>query len=222
MITDNASLEIFQGLNWKIYQVNDDRHCGSAFDIISYLHRDITRILKAVRKEKHEGLGKRICVTISWAFAVASRFHINVADEAWKRFPGCCPYCKGASCVCKERASSRQTVTAARDRPISLRDWQAMFAAIYPNNKLQDSVMHLAEEIGELSEAVRNFFAVHSDDSFSNISEEIVDIFANILGVANCLDFDVAALLADYYKDGCPKCHQSSCKCGYVAVDQPI
>ena len=82
--------------------------------------------------------------------------------------------------------------------------------------------MHLAEEIGELSEAIRNFFAVHSDEAFNNIAEEIVDIFANLLGTANCLDFDVAALLADYYKDGCPKCQQCPCRCGYIVVDQPV
>ena len=222
MITSHASLEMFQEFNWKIYQLNDDRHCSSVVDIISYLHRDITRILKAVRKEKHQELEKRICVTFRWAFAVASRLHINVAHEMWKRFPGCCPYCKGAVCDCKERADSRQALTAARDRPESLRDWQKMFAAIYPNNKLQDSVMHLAEEIGELSEAIRNFFAVHSDEAFNNIAEEIVDIFANLLGTANCLDFDVAALLADYYKDGCPKCQQCPCRCGYIVVDQPV
>lgn len=222
MITDNASLEAFQQFNWGIYQLNDDRHCASVVDIISYLNRDITRILKAVRKEKYEDLGKRMCVASSWAFAFASRLHINVADEIWKRFPGCCPYCKVVVCVCKERASHRQSVTAARDRPMSFRDWQQMFAAIYPGNKLQDSAIHLAEEIGELHEAVRNFFAVHSDEAFDNIAEEIVDIFANLFGVANCLGFDIASAMAEYYKNGCPKCRLSPCECGYVLVDQPI
>ncbi|MDO8530521.1 MAG: MazG-like family protein [bacterium] len=221
MLTNDVSLEGFLRVNWEIYQRTDDRHYTSA-DIISYVHRNITHILKAVRKERHAEVNYRICVTLSWVGSLACRLHIDVANEIWKRFPGCCPYCGGTVCFCKERAATRQTVAPATPRPVSLRDWQYLFAAIYPRNTLQDSTMHLAEEIGELSEAFRNFLASHSDEWFSNIAEETVDIFANLFGIANCLHFDIASSLAEYFRKGCLKCQQCPCNCGYVTIDKPI
>jgi len=223
MIDRLDSLQDFQNLNKEIYSLTDDRNYTST-DLLSYLHCHITKILKAVRKEKYVNVGYNLCMGFSWAFAVANRFHICVADEMWKRFPGKCPYCGLTPCVCKERRDDRQDLPQGplALRPVSVADWQRMFDSIYPNNTIKDSAIHLAEEIGELSEAVRNYLAVHGDNYFDKIAEEMIDIFANLMAVANCLKLDLGSLSADYFAKGCPKCERSPCECGYVAIDHPI
>jgi len=218
----NISLEEFQEFNKKMYKVVDDRNYSNT-DLASYVLRHVTQVLKAVRKVKYDNIGYHLCMAFSWSSAIANRFHIDLAKEIWKRFPGICPYCSGAPCVCKERSKERQLLTEKSNgiQPASLLAWQKMFAGIYPGNTIQGSAMHLAEEIGELNETVRNYLATHNKDWFDKIIEELVDVVSNLFGVANCLSFDLGAQSAYYFKHGCPKCHQNPCNCGYVSVDQP-
>ncbi len=163
-------------------------------------------------------------MAFSWSSTLANRFHIDLAKEMWKRFPGMCPYCKNAPCKCKtHRAKDRKNLNGEKRRkqPISLTEWQRMFAKIYPNN-ITNSAMHLAEEAGEVDEAIRNYLATHSADWFDKIVEELVDVITNIWSVANCLKFNLVDGLVDYFMHGCPQCHEAPCRCGYVITDNPI
>lgn len=222
MIKSNFSLEDFQKLIRKIYLVTNDRNYSS-IEIFSHLHRYITQILKAVRKGKYDNIEYHLCMAFSWSVALANRFHIDLTNETWSRFPGICPYCLGAPCTCIRRAKERRRTPEIQKRkqPVSLSDWQKMFHDIYPN-VLINSAVHLAEEAGEVDEAIRNYSAVHSNDWFDRIVEELVDVISNIYGVANCLRFNLADGLADYFVQGCLKCHKPSCGCGYVTIDNPI
>jgi len=222
MIPSDSSLARFQSLNKEIYlATNDCNH--SNMEMFSRLHRHITQVLKAVRKKKHETMGYHLCMALSWSFALANRFHINLANEMWEFFPGFCLYCSDAPCSCKERARERRKLKGESngEQPVSLFDWQAMFAKIYPNVVI-NSAMHLAEEAGEVDEAIRNYSATHDPNWFRKIVEELVDVITNIFGVANCLHINLAVGMAGYFGDGCSKCHKSPCDCGYVATDQPI
>lgn len=222
MISDNSSLTEFQELNKEIYLVANDRNYSNT-EIFSRLHRHTTQILKAVRKEKYEDLKYHLCMSFSWSMAMANRFHIDVAAEMWKRFPGVCPYCKRAPCGCKERAKERQKnlISPTREQPVSLVDWQKMFGEIYPN-VIINSAIHLAEEAGEVDEAIRIYLATHDIDWFNKLIEELIDVITNIFGVANCLKFNLAAGVVAYFVQGCPGCNRTPCACGYVATDQPV
>jgi len=223
MISSSSSLTDFQKINREIYLVVNDR-CYDITGLFSHLHRHITQILKAVRKKKYVNIKYHICMAFSWAMALANRFHIDVADEMWGFFPGFCPYCNSVPCVCfPERVRNRQKLAGKSmgERPTALFEWQAMFARIYPN-VIEHSAMHLAEEAGEVNEAIRNYSSTHNQEWFRKIAEELVDVITNIFGVINCLRLDLAAGLADYFAGGCPKCRQSPCSCDYVAVDYPI
>lgn len=219
MISNVSSLAEFQANNSNIYQVTNDRNY-SREEMFSRLHRHITHVLKAVRKEEHDPVMYHLCMALSWALAMLNRFHIDLKDDMWKRFPGICPYCSEAPCCCSQRPKERQKLTGKFRgiQPVSLRDWQQMFAEVYPNVVLV-SAMHLAEEAGEVDEALQAHSATHQEDWFWKVVEELVDVITNIFGVANCLKLDLATGMASYFADGCPKCHCSSCECGYVAVD---
>jgi NTP pyrophosphatase (non-canonical NTP hydrolase) len=222
MIHDGSSLKEFQELNNKIYLVVNDRNYSNA-EILSILHRHITQVLKAVRKEKYDNVEYYLCMSFSWAFALLNRFHIDLDKEMWKRFPGYCPYCSTAPCSCKERAEDRQETAGKSEgqKPESMMEWQEMFARIYPNLVI-NSAMHLAEEAGEVDEAIRNYSATHNKEWFIKIMEELVDVVTNIFGVANCLKINLAAELVNHFDRGCTKCHQIPCECGFVTVDKPI
>ncbi len=222
MITCESSLKEFQELNKQIYLVVNDRKY-SIQEIFSNLHRHITHILKAVRKEIYSSIEYHLCMALSWSFALANRLHINLAKEMWKSFPGCCPYCLTAPCSCKDRPPERQKMAgkAKGKHPVSMFEWQQMFWRIYPNVIL-NSAVHLAEEAGEVDETIRNNSATHAGKWFKKTVEELIDVITNIFAVASCRDLNLAAGMASYFAKGCPKCCRLPCRCGYVSVDKLI
>jgi len=95
-----------------------------------------------------------------------------------------------------------------------------MFWEIYPNI-IQNSAIHLAEEAGEVDEAIRNHIATHNILWFQKIKEELVDTITNIFAVASCLHINMADEMTEYFVNGCPGCKTLLCECGYVTVDKP-
>ncbi len=212
----NLTLTSFQGLNSKIYMVQNDRNYNAA-DMVSRIHRYCTQVLKAVRKGQTELVDFWLCMGFSWSLALANRLHIDLESEMWCRFPGVCPYCNSVPCVCKERAAERVATPAIMGvHPASLSEFQKMFARIYPHNTLQDAAMHLAEEVGETSEALEFFMGTHKQDLFKEIVVELVDMITNMFAVATALKLDLAVEMEKHFSDGCPRCHQVPCGCGFT------
>ncbi|WP_299444993.1 MazG nucleotide pyrophosphohydrolase domain-containing protein [uncultured Phycicoccus sp.] len=67
------------------------------------------------------------------------------------------------------------------------------------------TVAWLAEEVGELAQAVRK--GTHADRE-----HEFADVVAWVASLANQTGVDLDAALARY-ADGCPKCGESPCRC---------
>lgn len=215
-------LRDLQELNTVIYGIPNDRRY-SLVDIISYIHDHSTRLLKSVRKNDHQYTKYYICSAFSWTLACASRMHIEVADEMWKCFPGCCPYCSGRPCICKQRGNSRSNLERKQCELVTVSEWQKMLGEIYPGNTLTDSAMHLAEEIGELSVSSRNYQRTSDEDHLAKFIEEVIDVFANLFAVSTCLKISLGDALARYFSQGlCLKCRQSPCECSYVEFDTPV
>jgi NTP pyrophosphatase (non-canonical NTP hydrolase) len=67
------------------------------------------------------------------------------------------------------------------------------------------TVAWLAEELGELAQAVRK-------GTRAEIEHEFSDVLAWVATLANMLDVDLATVV-DRYRDGCPKCGALPCAC---------
>ncbi len=155
------SLGEFQKLNDAIYGTVNSINYGRAA-MVSRMHRYITQALKCVRKGKTDQMGYYLAMAFSWSLAFANRMRIDLEKETWKRFPGLCPYCGTVPCSCTVRAMSRASVDVGETKqPETLREYQEMFRRIYPENKLQGAVTHLAEEVGELDEVLEHFKGTH-------------------------------------------------------------
>src|SRR5207245_1528727 len=138
-------------------------------------------------------------ISFSWLMAVANRLHIDLETEVWKRFPGLCSYCGRQPCACKQtKPKNRQKITkGVGTRPKSLADNQIMFEKIYPSSSrsLADEGVHLAEEMGEVSEAIHNYLGQHKEPLFDEVKLEMADYVSCLFGTANSSYFDVATEL---------------------------
>jgi NTP pyrophosphatase (non-canonical NTP hydrolase) len=67
------------------------------------------------------------------------------------------------------------------------------------------TVAWLAEETGELAQALRK-------GSREQIEHEFSDVLAWVATLANLVDVDLSAVV-ERYRDGCPKCGGTPCAC---------
>ena len=179
----NQSLRYFQVFIGRIYALPDDR-LYSVWDLLSNQERFTMRALKGIRKADHARLQKNLLIAFSWMMAVANRLHIDIESDVWHRFPMLCSYCGHKPCVCKKmKVKTRKKVPVrVALRPRSLAGFQAMFAGIYPpdGRSLADAGVHLAEEMGEVSEAVHKFLGEHKEEHFNEVRLEMADFISSL------------------------------------------
>lgn len=157
----------------------------------------------------------------------------SVEDMLWDKFPAVCPYCQEERHnpdVCSERKAAAggppwqdlARLGARKARPTRLREWQLMFSAIYPAQQTEEfgpSFARLAEELGELAEAVRVF---RSEPGY--FLSEASDVFAWLMHIQNIIDSRGSVLIAargdalertfcKSYPDSCPACGKRQCAC---------
>ncbi len=71
---------------------------------------------------------------------------------------------------------------------------------------IPSTVAWLAEELGELAQAVRKGTREQQEHEFA-------DVLAWTASLANQMGIDLSAAI-QRYADGCPKCHAIPCACG--------
>jgi NTP pyrophosphatase (non-canonical NTP hydrolase) len=217
----NYSVEKLQKMIGEIYGLPDDR-LFSIWDLISNQERFTMRALKGIRKGDRKKLKDNLLISFSWLMAVANRLHINIEEATWKRFPLKCSYCGQSPCECKKIKSGGKA-KFFRDisgRPGSLAGFQKMFRSIYPpdSRSLFEAGVHLAEEMGELSEAVHCYLGEHQKQQFEQIELEAADYVSCVFGVANSAKIDVSKELEKFYWKNCHDCHKSPCECNFTTV----
>lgn len=194
-----------------------------------------------------------IVKALAWWLALCGKLGVrSVEDMLWDKFPSACPYCQQSPHnpdVCTERKAAsvgplwEQLAAlgqrAAGNRPKRLKHWQLMFSRIYPAQQTEDfgrSFARLAEELGELAEAVRVFRAEPG-----YVLSEAADVFAWLMHIQNIIDSKASVTLANRgdvlelafakaYPDGCPACGKRQCACppilpstiGRIAHEVPI
>jgi NTP pyrophosphatase (non-canonical NTP hydrolase) len=219
----NGSLADFQTFINAVYGLPDDR-MFSISDLLSNTERFTMRAIKGIRKGDTKKLTTNLLIAFSWFMAVANRLHIHIEDAVWNRFPETCSYCATSPCECKatKRKTRRHPKIGRKIKPKSLKGFQRMFAAIYPpkTRTLSDAGIHLAEETGEVSEAIHVFLGEHKSKQFHAITEEMADYVSCLLGVASSANLDIAEALAKHYRRNCHVCHKIPCTCGFSYIAQ--
>ncbi len=215
------SLLDFQKFIESVYSLPDDR-LFSLWDLLSHQERFTMRALKGIRKNNRKKLELNLLIAFSWLMSVANRLHIIVEDAVWRRFPMQCSYCGALPCACK-KIKPKQRVKIIRKnsmRPKTLSQFQEMFSRIYPpsSRTLSDAGVHLAEEMGELSEAVLCFLGEHKHKQFVDLQNELADFVSCIFGVANSANIDMANGLSKMFYKNCHVCHKAPCECSFSLI----
>ncbi len=95
---------------------------------------------------------------------------------------------------------------------MKISDFQDLLKELYLQNDLNRGVtstfIWLVEEIGELATILNS-----TDVDKQKVSEEIADIIAWTISIANILDVDIEKALSDKYPNECKKCSSSPCIC---------
>ena len=220
-ILDTHNISNLQGFIESVYGLPDSR-LYSIPDLLSNQQRFTMRALKGIRKGNKEKLVYNLLIAFSWLIAVANRLHINLEGEVWRRFPRLCSYCGKSPCVCKTiKPTARPKISRKESlKPKSIKETQEMFEKIYPSptRTLADAGVHLAEEMGEVSEAIHVFLGEHKEKQFSDITDELADYVSCIMGVANSAKIDVANELAALFSNNCHVCHKAPCQCKFSYV----
>lgn len=112
----------------------------------------------------------------------------------------------------RARTAARKAVRRGASGP-TLRAFQQAIEATYGardrRRGLEATFMWLAEEVGELSRALRG-------RDRANLEEEFADVLAWLATLASLARVDLAEASAKYAR-GCPRCHASPCACRHRA-----
>lgn len=217
----SGSISDLQKINTEIYGVPDDRFFSMP-DLLSNQIRFTMRALKGIRQNNFKKVKLNTAIAFSWLLAITARLHIDMEKVLWRRFPFACSYCGICPCKCKKRKPSKRKVVKLRKsiRPQSLDDFQQMFAKIYPSSSrtTEAAAIHLAEEMGELSEATNTYFAEHHQKQFLVIQNEVADYISCLFSMANSTNINLAGDLSRMYQRNCHICHRAPCICSFTFV----
>ena len=99
----------------------------------------------------------------------------------------------------------------ATHEAMGLAEFQRLIERIYferdSGRGLHATYMWFAEEVGELTRALRR-------DNRENLEEEFADVLAWLVTLASITGVDIAKAAAEKYRTGCPCCNSIPCACG--------
>ena len=221
MLKPHSSFADYQKFVQAVYGISNLRNF-SVHDMISNITRFSMRGLKGIRKNDTEKIKINTVIALSWFMSLMNQFDINVDESVWQRFPYLCSYCGECPCACKLKKIKKRLKIKLNDkiRPKTIADFQKMFNEIYPatSRTLEHAGIHLAEEVGELSEATLMLRGQHTPESFDQFKLEASDLVSCMMGVFNSAGIDYEKTLVEMFSHGCHECHQTPCVCEYNKV----
>lgn len=175
-----------------------------------------------------------VAKAIAWWMALCGKMGVkSVEDMLWSKFPGVCPYCHKNPHnpdICSEKKESDagikwdtlREIKKRGEAPRRIKDWQLLYSSLYPASQTEDygaSFARLAEELGELAEAVRIF-----DREPGYFLSEAADVFAWLMHIQNIVESKnsvrsqnrgnaLEELICSMYPDGCVDCGKKQCSC---------
>lgn len=228
--------EWYLALNAVYWNVNFHRTPELIFTHLAEVVGGIS--LLASGKEKSLPGEDFVPKALAWWMALSGKLRIrSLEDLLWVKFPGVCPYCKVVpheplDCAASKKGQGPEWKELARiaererqNRPTSLGAWQRMFYSIYQAHLTEGygaTFARLAEELGELAEALRLFTAVPG--YFLN---EAADLFAWLMHIQNMIDLNkkipkdrlgvpLEIAFCRAYPDRCLDCDSAVCRCAPI------
>ncbi len=217
----NTTISEYQNFNKEVYSLSNARYFGLG-DMVTNVQRFIMRGLKGIRKNNRDKIKINLLISLSWFMSTMNQLHIDIEKEIWKRFPYVCSYCGSCPCSCTEKEiENRQKVFGdEKKKPKTLEEFQNMFSKIYPSEKrsIEHKGIHLAEELGEFSEAILTYRGQHKDADFEKIAFEAADLFSCFMGVFNSIGTNVAEELSTMFSNNCHICKKAPCECNFLNI----
>lgn len=230
MITAASSLDEWYSLINKIYlQRNYHRSAESIFMHLVEVVGGLSSVASG-KKKPNVTLEEFMPKAVAWWMALAGKLGISSVERMlWAKFPGGCPYCapdKHNDRTCKRTPEAKVNwerlasigVDVKNKKPNTLGGWQAMFAEIYPPKSEQMVFARLAEELGELGEAVRAFPV-----NPGYVLSEASDVFAWLMHLQTTIDLRGEGVIihgqllnANFYSvypGKCKDCGKRLCLC---------
>ncbi len=94
---------------------------------------------------------------------------------------------------------------------MELKDAQNLVRNIYlkrdKERGLERTLLRTFQELAELSDAV------HKEKPMQDIEEEVADVLAWVISIANLLDIDLGHALISKYNNACSRCGRNPCEC---------
>lgn len=222
-VKEGTTIKEYQDFIKEVYGLSNDRYFNVG-DMLTNVERFIMRGLKGIRKGDEEKTKINLLISLSWFMSMMNQLHIDIENESWKRFPYLCSYCADCPCSCKEKRPEerRKVFRDESKRPKTLEEFQIMFNKIYPAEKrtLEHAGVHLAEEMGEFSEAILTFRGAHKDGDFENLELETADLLSCFMSVFSSLEMNVAKELSVMFSNNCHVCKNAPCTCNFVDITQ--
>ena len=75
---------------------------------------------------------------------------------------------------------------------------------------IEHTLLRTFQELAELSDAI------HKERPMQDIRDEIADVYAWVLSIANLLDIDVGDALLKKYNNACSRCGKAPCICSEI------
>jgi len=220
-VKENTTIKEYQNFVKEVYGLPNDRFFSSD-DMLTNMERFIMRGLKGIRIENQEKIKLNLLIALSWFVSLMNRLHINLENEVWQRFPYLCSYCASCPCICeKKKIKERQKVFIdEKKRPKTLKEFQNMFKEIYLPEKrtLEHAGVHLAEELGEFSEAMLAYHGTRIEEDFKKIELEAADLFSCFMSVFNSLGINMAKELSIMFSNNCHICKNAPCTCSFIDI----
>ena len=220
-VKPDTTINEYQDFVKEVYGLSNDRYFSTQ-DMLANVERFMMRSLKGIRKNDKEKTKFNLLISFSWFMSMMNQFHINIEDEAWKRFPYLCSYCASCPCSCKEKkVEERQKVVVDDNKkPKTFEGFQKMFNEIYPSEKrsVEHAGVHLGEELGEFSEAILTYRGAHKDEDFRQVELEAADLFSCFVGVFSSLGISMAKELSIMFSNNCHVCHNAPCTCNFIDI----
>ncbi len=95
-----------------------------------------------------------------------------------------------------------------------------MFEEIYPSSRrtLEHAGLHLAEEMGELSEKILAYRGARDSVNFDQVKAEAADLISCFFGVFNSSGIDAAKEISAHFSNNCHECHKMPCECSFEKI----